>query len=117
MSSNSKTADLHPGMMGDGTEEQNLNQRGNPKARITQDDVEAAFGGSDRWSALKDRGAVVRESVANSAEAVRGWAADQAVAARKTTAEKPLLVVSVSAGTALAVGLAVGFLIGRASDY
>jgi hypothetical protein len=25
---------VHPGMMGDGTEEQNLGQRGNPSARI-----------------------------------------------------------------------------------
>ncbi|WAJ30535.1 Rmf/CrpP family protein [Antarcticirhabdus aurantiaca] len=34
----------HPGMMGDGTEEQNLNQRGNPEARISEDEVDAAFG-------------------------------------------------------------------------
>ncbi len=33
----------HPGMMGDGTEEQNLNQKGNPEARITQDDIDKAF--------------------------------------------------------------------------
>jgi hypothetical protein len=33
----------HPGMMGDGTEEQNLNQKGDPSARVTKDDVEAAF--------------------------------------------------------------------------
>ena len=33
----------HPGMMGDGTEEQNLDQRGNPSARIKKDDVDAAF--------------------------------------------------------------------------
>lgn len=33
----------HPGMMGDGTEEQNLNERGDPKARIKKDDVDAAF--------------------------------------------------------------------------
>jgi len=33
----------HPGMMGDGTEEQNLNQQGNPGARVTQDDVDEAF--------------------------------------------------------------------------
>ena len=33
----------HPGMMGDGTEEQNLNQAGNPGARITQDEIDAAF--------------------------------------------------------------------------
>jgi hypothetical protein len=34
----------HPGMMGDGTEEQNLGQRGNPAARIKEDEVDAAFG-------------------------------------------------------------------------
>ncbi len=34
----------HPGMMGDGTEEQNLNERGDPSARITEDEVDAAFG-------------------------------------------------------------------------
>jgi hypothetical protein len=38
-----KAADLHPGMMGDGTEEQNLGQRGDPAARIKQDEVDAAF--------------------------------------------------------------------------
>jgi len=36
--------DLHPGMLGDGTEEQNLNQRGQPEARIKQDEVQDAFG-------------------------------------------------------------------------
>jgi hypothetical protein len=34
----------HPGMMGDGTEEQNLDERGNPAARIKKDEVESAFG-------------------------------------------------------------------------
>jgi hypothetical protein len=34
----------HPGMMGDGTEEQNLNEPGNPSVRIKPDDVDAAFG-------------------------------------------------------------------------
>ncbi len=33
----------HPGMMGDGTEEQNLGERGNPAARIKKDEVDAAF--------------------------------------------------------------------------
>jgi hypothetical protein len=33
----------YPGMMGDGTEEQNLNQRGNPKARIRKKEVATAF--------------------------------------------------------------------------
>jgi hypothetical protein len=38
-----KDKDAHPGMMGDGTEEQNLGQRGDPKARIKKEDVDAAF--------------------------------------------------------------------------
>ena len=38
-----KSADKHPGMMGDGTEEQNLGQPGNPAARIKKDEVDAAF--------------------------------------------------------------------------
>jgi hypothetical protein len=33
----------HPGMMGDGTEEQNLGERGNPAARIKKDELDAAF--------------------------------------------------------------------------
>ena len=33
-----------PGVMGDQTEEQNLGQPGNPKARITEAEVPAAFG-------------------------------------------------------------------------
>jgi hypothetical protein len=36
-------AEPHPGMMGDGTEEQNLGQPGNPDARIKKDEVDAAF--------------------------------------------------------------------------
>jgi hypothetical protein len=35
---------VHPGMMGDGTEEQNLGERGNPAARIKKQEVVAAFG-------------------------------------------------------------------------
>jgi hypothetical protein len=31
-------------MMGDGTEEQNLDERGNPAARIKKSEVKAAFG-------------------------------------------------------------------------
>jgi hypothetical protein len=34
----------HPGMMGDGTEEQNLGQPGNPSGRIKKDEIDAAFG-------------------------------------------------------------------------
>ena len=42
-----KQQDPHLGMMGDGTEEQNLNQQGNPGARIGQDEVDDAFKKSD----------------------------------------------------------------------
>jgi hypothetical protein len=38
-----QSGDKHPGMMGDGTEEQNLNQKGDPGARITEDEVKEAF--------------------------------------------------------------------------
>ncbi len=41
---NKQTGVLHPGMMGDGTEEQSLNERGNPEGRIKKDEVNAAFG-------------------------------------------------------------------------
>jgi hypothetical protein len=34
----------HPGMMGDGTEEQNLNEPGDPSKRIKKSEVNAAFG-------------------------------------------------------------------------
>jgi hypothetical protein len=40
-----KPATPHPGMMGDGTEEQNLGQPGNPADRIKKDEVDAAFKG------------------------------------------------------------------------
>jgi hypothetical protein len=35
---------MHPGMMGDGTEEQNLREQGDPTARIKSKEVAAAFG-------------------------------------------------------------------------
>lgn len=38
------TGASRPGVMGDGTEEQNLGQPGNPDARITEDEVKEAFG-------------------------------------------------------------------------
>ena len=39
-----QTKVAHPGMMGDGTEEQSLGERGNPAARIKKNEVTAAFG-------------------------------------------------------------------------
>lgn len=43
----------HPGMMGDGTEEQNLNESGDPSKRITKDEVEEAFGGKKDQGSTK----------------------------------------------------------------
>ena len=43
----SKGSAPYPGMMGDGTEEQNLDQPGDPSARITRDEVEDAFKGGE----------------------------------------------------------------------
>lgn len=45
----------HPGMMGDGTEEQNLNERGDPAARITKAEVSAAFSGKTKPKAGEKR--------------------------------------------------------------
>jgi ElaB/YqjD/DUF883 family membrane-anchored ribosome-binding protein len=160
---NNPTTD-HPGMMGDGTEEQNLNQTGNPSARITEDEVQAAFGGAngapangaakakakatqavktvaaeartfaskakdkaddyydeaseavdDGVSVLTARVNAVRDQVQQSAEAARDWAMRQAEAAKQTAQDKPMMVISASAGVALAVGLMAGFVIGRAT--
>jgi len=44
----SDNKDPHPGMLGDGTEEQNLNQPGDPSKRITEDEVDEAFGGDEK---------------------------------------------------------------------
>ncbi len=43
-----KTNDSLPGVMGDGTEEQNLGQPGHPEARITEAEVKDAFGKADK---------------------------------------------------------------------
>lgn len=144
----------YPGMMGDGTEEQNLNQAGDPSARIGEGEVDAAFGAgssaagalkeprtfidkdqakqmagkakdaaADTLSALTDKVNAVRDQVQSSADAARDWTRRQAGAAmdgaKQLHAERPVLVLSASAGAALAVGLLAGFVIGRATadDY
>ncbi len=50
--------DKHPGMMGDGTEEQNLGQPGEPGARIRKDEVEEAFGEKPRTPKAGGMGSV-----------------------------------------------------------
>lgn len=139
----------YPGMMGDGTEEQNLGQIGDPSARIGDDEVQQAFGASasreprsfldkdaameaagkakdaaaEKLSALTDKVNAMRDQVQQSADAARDWAAKRAGsakdAARQLHEDRPVLVLTVSAGAALAVGLLAGFVIGRATadDY
>lgn len=41
--SDTPAKDPHPGMMGDGTEEQSLDQKGDPSKRITEDEARDAF--------------------------------------------------------------------------
>ena len=154
-----RSSTSYPGMMGDGTEEQNLGQVGDPSARISQDEVQQAFGGAqtpqeprsfsagggnapaetggmdkagamqladkakdaaaDKLSALTDKVNAMRDQVQQSADAAREWAVKQAGSAKDAAQqlhdEKPLLVLSASAGAALAVGLLAGFIIGRAT--
>ncbi len=45
---NTQNNEKHPGMLGDGDEEQNLNQPGDPSTRITEDEVDEAFGGDEK---------------------------------------------------------------------
>jgi hypothetical protein len=46
--SKTKSKVSHVGMMGDGTEEQNLGEHGDPSARIKKKEVVAAFGAKTR---------------------------------------------------------------------
>ena len=137
----------YPEMMGDETEEQNLNQIGDPSARITEDEVNQAFGAgatrqarsfldkeardladkaekakdtaAEKLSVLTDKVNAMRDQMQQSADAARDWATKQAGAAKDAAVQlhtdKPVLVLSVSAGAALAVGLLAGFVIGRAT--
>jgi ElaB/YqjD/DUF883 family membrane-anchored ribosome-binding protein len=74
---------------------------------------------AETLSALTDRVNAVRDQVQQSADAARDWAKKQAgsaaEAAKQLHAERPVLVISVSAATALVVGLTAGFIIGRAT--
>jgi hypothetical protein len=74
---------------------------------------------AETLSTLTDRVNTVRDQVQHQAEAARDWAMKQAdhaaQSAKQLQAERPVLVLSVSAATALAVGLAAGFVIGRAT--
>jgi ElaB/YqjD/DUF883 family membrane-anchored ribosome-binding protein len=74
---------------------------------------------AETLSTLTDKVNAARDQVQQSAEAARDWAMKQAdhaaQSAKQLQAERPVLVLSVSAATALVVGLAAGFVIGRAT--
>ena len=58
MTNSPKSPQLKPGMLGDGTEEQNLNQKGDPSARVTQADVDTAFDVAKDKPAASGKGSV-----------------------------------------------------------
>src|ERR1700761_1527804 len=141
---NSRSSVPYPEMMGDGTEEQNLNQVGDPSARIREDEVDQAFASAGRearsfidseardladkaerakdttaekLSALTDKVNAMRDQMQQSADAARDWATKQAGAAKDAAVQlhTDKPVLGVSAGAALAVGLLAGFIVGRAT--
>ena len=46
MTSSNESRQSRPGMLGDGTEEQNLDQKGDPAARVTKDKAASGMQGS-----------------------------------------------------------------------
>jgi ElaB/YqjD/DUF883 family membrane-anchored ribosome-binding protein len=78
---------------------------------------------AETMSTLTDKVNAARDQVQRSAEVARDWtmkrAEEAADSAKRLQAERPIAVLSVSAGAALAVGLLAGFVIGRATadDY
>lgn len=74
----------------------------------------AAHAGESLASTLSDTFAATKKYAKESAEAARDWASRQAAIAKQTASDKPVLTVSLSAATALAAGLVLGFVLGRA---
>ncbi len=131
----------YPEMLGGGTEEQNMNQVGDPstvneprtfldkdQARQMADKAKdeakqmadkAKDATAETLSTLTDKVNALRDQLQHSAETARDWAKKQADStadtAKRLQAERPVMVLSVSAGAALAVGLLAGFVIGRAT--
>jgi ElaB/YqjD/DUF883 family membrane-anchored ribosome-binding protein len=125
MANKSKGSTPYPGMMGDGTEEQNLGQVGDPSARITEEEVDQAFGATAPAQApastagrafapkVKEGIEASQAWVGDKADAARRWSSDRAAQAEQVISERPAIVITASALSALVVGLVAGFLIGR----
>jgi ElaB/YqjD/DUF883 family membrane-anchored ribosome-binding protein len=118
------------GMLGEGAEEQigHVGEEAQQafsaaaaEARSFTDKSVSAL--TDKVNAVKDQvqqsTQVLRDQAQKSGQAARDWAMKQADSAKQLQSDKPMLVLSVSAGAALAVGLVAGFVIGRvtADDY
>jgi ElaB/YqjD/DUF883 family membrane-anchored ribosome-binding protein len=121
----------YPDMLGEGSEEQTQEPRtflDKDQARQMADKAKdearqmagkAKDAAAETLSTLTDRVNTIRDQLQHSAEAARDWAQKQAEStadsAKRLHAERPVMVLSVSAGAALAVGLLAGFVIGRAT--
>jgi ElaB/YqjD/DUF883 family membrane-anchored ribosome-binding protein len=117
----------YPDMLGDDTEEprtfldkdQARQMADKAKDEARQMAGKAKDAAAETLSTLTDRVNTMRDQLQHSAEAARDWAQKQAEttaeSAKRLQAERPVMVLSVSAGAALAVGLLAGFVIGRAT--
>jgi ElaB/YqjD/DUF883 family membrane-anchored ribosome-binding protein len=112
----------YPEMLGDGTEPRTFLDKDEAKqlaGEAKQMAQKAKDATAETLSTLTDRVNAIRDQMQKSADAARDWAQKQAGstadAAKRLQAERPVMVLSVSAGAALAVGLLAGFVIGRAT--
>jgi hypothetical protein len=65
--------------------------------------------------ALNERVLAAKDWAAEKAGVAREWTQEKAGQVKEVLSDERVTVISISAATALAVGLAVGFLVGRAS--
>jgi len=77
--------------------------------------TDAPIDGASAAAAASEKVIRMKHSVQEKAEALNGWAHDQARAIAGAAKDRPLATASVSAGTAFAAGLVLGLLLGRAA--
>jgi ElaB/YqjD/DUF883 family membrane-anchored ribosome-binding protein len=112
----------YPEVLGDGAERRTFLDKDEAKqlaGEAKQMAEKAKDAAAETLSTLTDRVNAIRDQMQKSADAARDWAQKQAGstadAAKRLQAERPVAVLSVSAGAALAIGLIAGFVIGRAT--
>ena len=69
----------------------------------------------DRASALNERVLAAKDWAAEKAGVAREWTSEKAGQVKEVLSDERVTVISISAAAALAAGLALGFLIGRAT--